>query len=53
LYWHNKATGLTADVPGEALLQPQFWGELRFVKARDQLEVGGDDTGTVRERTSP
>ncbi len=30
LYWHNKATGLTADVPGEAMLQPELWGELKF-----------------------
>jgi hypothetical protein len=30
LYWHNKATGLTADVPGEAMLQPELWGKLEF-----------------------
>jgi hypothetical protein len=30
LYWHNKATGLTADVPGEAMLQPELWGELKL-----------------------
>jgi len=27
IYWSNKATGLTADVPGEAMLTPQMWGE--------------------------
>mgnify|MGYP000392139300 CR=1 FL=1 len=33
VYWHNKATGLTADVPGEAMLQPELWGTLRFTTA--------------------
>jgi hypothetical protein len=27
-YWSNKATGLVNDVPGEAELTPQLWGEL-------------------------
>ena len=26
VYWSNKATGITADLPSEAELQPQFWG---------------------------
>jgi hypothetical protein len=26
VYWSNKATGITADVPSEAELQPAFWG---------------------------
>jgi hypothetical protein len=30
IYWHNKATGLVADVPGEAMLQPGLWGQLHF-----------------------
>jgi hypothetical protein len=30
LYWHNKASGLTADVPGEAMLTPQMWGALKM-----------------------
>lgn len=30
VYWSNKATGLTADVPGEALLTPNLWGEWEF-----------------------
>lgn len=30
LYWHNKGTGLTADLPGEAMLTPALWGEWRF-----------------------
>jgi hypothetical protein len=30
VYWHNKATGLTADIPGEAQLTPLLWGTLRF-----------------------
>jgi hypothetical protein len=28
LYWHNKATSITADVPSEAMLTPQLWGNL-------------------------
>ena len=32
LYWHNKATSITADVPSEAMLTPQLWGELKFVR---------------------
>ena len=31
VYWQNKATGLTSDVPGEAMLTPQLWGRLQFV----------------------
>ncbi|PTY00978.1 hypothetical protein DB346_15345 [Verrucomicrobia bacterium LW23] len=34
VYWHNKATGLVNDVPGEATLVPQMWGEWRFDAAR-------------------
>ena len=30
LYWHNKATGLTADLPSEARLAPHLWGEWKF-----------------------
>ena len=30
-YWHNKGTGLTADVPGKAMLMPQMWGVWKFV----------------------
>lgn len=30
LYWHNKATTLISDVPGEAQLTPAHWGELQF-----------------------
>jgi DNA-binding beta-propeller fold protein YncE len=30
--WHNQATGLTQDVPGEALLQPALWGLWRFAR---------------------
>jgi hypothetical protein len=26
VYWHNKATGLTSDLPGEAELTPGLWG---------------------------
>ncbi|MGG5541071.1 hypothetical protein P4G95_29875 [Burkholderia vietnamiensis] len=30
-YWSNKATGLVSDVPSEAELTPNLWGDLRFV----------------------
>lgn len=30
VYWNNKATGITADVPSEAELTPQLWGTLRM-----------------------
>jgi hypothetical protein len=33
VYWHNKVTGLIADVPGEALLDPTHWGTLEFTTA--------------------
>ena len=32
LYWHNKATGLLADVPGEAMLEPGQWGTLKWTE---------------------
>ncbi len=32
LYWHNKATGLLADVPGEAMLEPSLWGTLTWIE---------------------
>jgi len=31
-YWANKATGLVNDVPGEIMLTPHLWGEIRFQK---------------------
>jgi hypothetical protein len=30
VYWHNKATGITSDVPSEAELTPWLWGVLKF-----------------------
>jgi hypothetical protein len=32
VYWSNKATGITADVPSEAELTPQLWGKIKVVK---------------------
>ena len=29
-YWSNKATGLTSDVPSEAMLTPHLWGKWEF-----------------------
>jgi hypothetical protein len=31
VYWSNKATGITADVPSEAELTPRLWGRWEFV----------------------
>lgn len=30
VYWSNKATAITADVPSEAMLQPALWGTFVF-----------------------
>lgn len=30
VYWCNKATGITADVPSEAELTPHLWGRIEF-----------------------
>lgn len=30
IYWNNKATGITADVPSEAQLSPNLWGRFQF-----------------------
>lgn len=29
-YYSNRATGLVNDVPGEIMLSPELWGEIRF-----------------------
>jgi hypothetical protein len=33
VYWSNKATSITADVPSEARLSPNLWGRWRFAAA--------------------
>ena len=30
VYWANKATAITADVPSEAQLLPKLWGTIIF-----------------------
>ncbi|MGE9290005.1 MAG: hypothetical protein ACQKBT_03385 [Puniceicoccales bacterium] len=30
IYWHNQATGLVSDLPGEARLQPHMWGPIKL-----------------------
>ncbi|MEZ2333994.1 hypothetical protein AB6735_00080 [Mucilaginibacter sp. RCC_168] len=30
VYWNNKATGIVADVPSEAMLTPKLWGGFQF-----------------------
>jgi len=34
VYWSNKATGITSDVPSEAELTPNLWGEWIFEPAQ-------------------
>lgn len=36
VYWMNKATGITADVPSEAELTPSLWGRWDFTVPGDQ-----------------
>jgi hypothetical protein len=28
IYWHNKAAGIIADIPSEAMISPEAWGEI-------------------------
>ncbi len=30
VYWSNKSTSITSDVPSEAELRPDLWGERQF-----------------------
>jgi len=32
VYWNNKATAITSDVPSEAELTPELWGKWTFTK---------------------
>jgi len=32
IYWHNQATGLVSDIPGEARLEPSMWGPWKIEK---------------------
>jgi hypothetical protein len=34
VYWSNKATGITSDVPSEAMLAPGLWGNWFFQEER-------------------
>lgn len=34
IYWSNKAAGITADVPSEAMLTPNLWGTFIFTKSK-------------------
>jgi len=31
-YWSNRATGLVNDVPGEIMLSPNLWSEIKFAE---------------------
>ena len=33
IYWNNKATGITSDVPSEAALTPLLWGRVEMKPA--------------------
>ncbi len=35
VYWNNKATGITVDVPSEAMLTPALWSRWRFAAPGD------------------
>jgi len=30
LYWSNKSTAITSDIPSEAALEPEHWGHFQF-----------------------
>jgi hypothetical protein len=34
VYWSNKGTGITSDVPSEAMLTPNLWGKWVFEEGR-------------------
>ena len=36
IYWSNKATGITADVPSEAQLAPNLWGRINWKEVKVQ-----------------
>jgi hypothetical protein len=38
VYWNNKATGITADVPSEAELTPALWGKWKVVPAAQEAK---------------
>lgn len=29
IYWHNKAAGIIADIPSEAMIMPAYWGKIK------------------------
>ncbi len=41
VYWTNKATAITADVPSEAELTPKLWGKWRIVDDGSGRQVPG------------
>jgi hypothetical protein len=34
IYWSNKAAGITADVPSEAMLTPGLWGTFQLIQEK-------------------
>jgi|GEM_PF-378658 len=35
-YWSNTSTGLVDDIPGEIMLTPNLWGEVRFHQTEER-----------------
>jgi hypothetical protein len=48
VYWSNKATGLVSDVPSEAELTPQLWGEVKLVPDSGERHPEGSDSAKKR-----
>ena len=48
VYWSNKATAITADVPSEAELTPRLWGVWRWCAKRSDRRGAG--AGSSRQR---
>ena len=44
VYWSNKATGLVSDVPSEAELTPQLWGNVTLVANSSGRHAEGSDS---------
>jgi len=44
VYWSNKATGLVSDVPSEAELTPQLWGNVKLVANSGGRQADASDS---------
>lgn len=41
-YWSNENVGLVDDIPGEIMLFPNLWGEIRFVTPDDRPRTNAE-----------